>query len=427
LFPAIDLSLPSIWRPDFSYMTQTISVKRVMQPFTFHTPTKIVFGPDTASGVVDAVEEMGCSKPFIVTDANLIKAGVLAPIFASFTGERVSKPIVFDAVPPDSDLDCVRKSVEAAKAGGCDMVIAIGGGSVIDTAKVTAIGLSRDGDVLQYEGMNTLESRLCPMIAIPTTAGTGSEVSAVAMIKQDLKKIMFGSRFLFPDLAILDPHLLVTLPPRLTAATGMDALTHAIESYVSTTANSPSDALSLEAMRLIFENLLKATESGDDLDARAALLVASTMAGVAFTNAGVGIVHALAHTVGAVYSTHHGLTNAVFLPHGIVFNKPTAREKYATAYGYLRHALRTADKRVAAWFEADIKSTDDGAEKLAEAVRKLISTCGLPLRLKDLGVSQPNNGAWQELASISLTDPAIMFNPQEASEEDLVNILKRAY
>src|SRR5262249_42161279 len=160
------------------------------------------------------------------------------------------------------------------------------------------------------------------LIAVPTTAGTGSEVSAVAMVKDHEQgtKLVFGSRFLFPDVAILDPKLLLSLPPKLTAATGLDALTHALESYVASTTNALADGLSLEAMRLIFANLPRATRDGADLEARSATLVGSMMAGLAFTNAGVGIVHAIAHSVGGRYGSHHGITNAVLLPLGMEFN-----------------------------------------------------------------------------------------------------------
>jgi alcohol dehydrogenase len=231
------------WLKDFRAICSKVNrvqsrserMRQTMQPFIFHTPTKISFGEDTASGVGELLVEFGGTQPLLVTDANLQKAGVLKPILLGLKDSGIGEPIIFDKVPPDSDIACVREAVEAARQGGCDCVIAVGGGSVLDTAKVANIGLTLEGDLLDYEGMNTLAGRLLPLIAVPTTAGTGSEVSAVAMIKdhEQQKKMMFGSRFLFPDVAVLDPKLLVSLPPRLTAATGMDALTHAIESFVA--------------------------------------------------------------------------------------------------------------------------------------------------------------------------------------------------
>ncbi len=384
-----------------------------IQPFAFHSPTKIVFGQDTAGGVSELIKELGGTKTLIVTDANLIKTGLLKPILSGFDG---AQPVIFDSVPPDSDIHCVNAAAELARTCGCDSVLAVGGGSVMDTAKVANICLSYGGDVLEYQGLNNLPSKLKPLVAIPTTAGTGSEVSLVAMIKDldEHRKLLFGSEFLAPDQAILDPKLIVSLPPKLTAATGMDALTHDLESYVAMISISPfSDALCLESMRLLFQYLERATKCGDDLEARGATLVASTMAGVAFTNTGVGIVHALAHAIGARYGTHHGITNAVFLPHGMEFNLDVASQRYALAARFLGIS----------------KSGDDGraARELIEAVQGLNSKCGLPARLRDLGVSEFSEAELDDLASAASTDPAIMFNPKEASVEDIIGIYKRAY
>lgn len=403
-------------------------MRQTMQPFTFHTPTRIDFGEDTASGVGDLLAEFGATHPLLVTDANLRQAGVLRPILDGLQASGIEAPVIFDRMPPDSDITSVREAAKAAREAGCDCVIAVGGGSVLDTAKVANIGLTFEGDVLEYEGMNTLASRLLPMIAIPTTAGTGSEVSAVAMIKdhEQHKKLLFGSRYLFPDVAVLDPKLLVSLPPRLTAATGMDALTHAIESFVAMTKNSPSDALCLEAMKLIFSNLPRATKDGADLDARSAMLVGSMMAGLSFTNAGVGIVHALAHAFGGKFGTHHGLANAIFLPLGMEFNKPEVADKFEMAYRYLVVVMQSAPEPARAWFTADGGTAND-ADKLIDAVRKLSEACGVPARLRDAKVPELSDADILELAETAMTDPALMFNPTPASIEDLTEIIKRAY
>lgn len=386
-----------------------------MQPFTFHAPTKISFGVDTAGGVGDLVKELGGKKTFIVTDANLIKANILTPIFESFQQSDLPEPVVFDQVPPDSDLTSVNNATKLATESGCDCVLAVGGGSVTDTAKLVNIGLSYGRDMMEYQGINTLPSRLKPLIAIPTTAGTGSEVSFVAMVKdvEEGKKIFFGSRLLAPDAAILDPKLILTLPPKLTAATGFDALTHDLEAFVSSAASPVADALALESMGLLFTHLLGATRSSDDLSARSATLIASTMAGLAFTNAGVGIVHALAHATGGRFGTHHGMTNAVFLPHGMEFNLDVAASRYAWAARSLGITKSTDNERA--------------ARDLIAAVRRLMSDCGVPSRLRDLGVQELPDNEMEELAFIAVTDPAIMFNPKEASVKDMIAIYKRAY
>lgn len=387
----------------------------MLQPFIFFSPTRIIYGEDTAYAVHETITELGGKKTLIVTDANLIKAGILQPIIEALESIGNS-PVVFDEVPSDSDTVCVNKAAEKARAASCDSVLAVGGGSVMDTAKVVNICLTLGGDMFDHQGMNMLSSRLLPMVAIPTTAGTGSEVSLVAMIKDhaEHRKLMFGSKFIAPDVALLDPRLIRSLPPKLTAATGLDALTHDIESVVAMMSTSPfSDALAIESMRLLFEYLPIATKDGGDMLARGATLIASTMAGVAFTNTGVGIVHALAHSVGAKYGTHHGMTNAVFLPYGIEFNTSTSAERYA----WVARSLGIS------------KSHDDhqATGELKEAVISLTAQCALPHRLSDLGVPPLSEQDLEELAVLAMTDPAIMFNPRESSEEDMIEIYKRAY
>jgi alcohol dehydrogenase class IV len=387
----------------------------VLQPFSFFSPTRIIYGEDSAYAVHETISELGAKKTLIITDANLIKAGVLRPILESLEAGG-NTPVIFDDVPSDSDVICVNKAAEMARAANCDSVLAVGGGSVMDTAKVANICLSLGGDMLDHQGMNMLSAKLLPMVAIPTTAGTGSEVSLVAMIKDQTehRKLMFGSQFLAPDVAVLDPNLIRSLPPKLTAATGLDALTHDLESIVAMMSTSPfSDSLAVESMRLLFQYLPRATKDGGDMEARGATLVASTMAGVAFTNTGVGIVHALAHAVGAKYGTHHGMTNAVFLPHGMEFNISTSAERYAS----IARSLGIS------------KSSDDGeaAGELRQAVISLTAQCALPQKLQDLGVPPFSEQDLEELAVMAMTDPAIMFNPRESSEEDIIGIYKRAY
>ncbi|MBY0357344.1 MAG: iron-containing alcohol dehydrogenase [Candidatus Obscuribacterales bacterium] len=397
----------------------------------FQSPTKVLFGEGTISGIGDEISQFGASKPLLVTDKVLLEKGVLEPVLRSLDESGFGKLPIFSDVPPDSDVECVRQAAAFARQAKADLVIACGGGSVIDTAKVLNIGLSLPGDLLEYEGINSFSQALKPLIAVPTTAGTGSEMSAVAMImdKANGKKLIFGSRYLYADLAILDPNLLCSLPPRLTAGTGMDALTHCLEAYVSLGANVIADALCLDAMALIFQNLKLATTNGDDPEARANTLLASAMAGMAFTNTGVGIVHALAHTIGGAFGTHHGLTNAVFLPYGMNFNMPSSYERYARCWRHLcsldpgasgaKYGI-SAKLVMEADFEKDARS-------LVKAVSDLADSCSIPKRLRDLGVPELADDKILELAAVAGTDPAIMFNPQEASIEDLSNLIREAY
>ncbi|MBX9668306.1 MAG: iron-containing alcohol dehydrogenase [Candidatus Obscuribacterales bacterium] len=386
-----------------------------MNTFVFQSPTKVCFGEYLSATAFEVAKDMGAERPLIITDKFLVASGILEPLLNGVRDGGV-EPIIFSDVPPDSDVESVNRAAQFGLEQACDAIIAVGGGSVMDTAKAANICLSLGGDLLDYQGLNNIEDPLRPLVAIPTTAGTGSEVSFVAMIKDSAehRKLVFGSRHLAPNVAILDPVLLISLPPKLTAATGLDALTHGLEALVATVTNSAvSDALAIESARLIFEYLPRATSNGDDMEARSATLVASTMAGIAFSNSGVGIIHALAHATGARFNTHHGITNAVYLPHGMRFNL-----EYSNAiYGRAARALGFSSSM----------DDNEASEALVKAVERLLKEVGLPTELKQLGVPEMNEEELQEWVNLVVEDPAIIFNPREASVEDIIGIYKRAY
>lgn len=387
-----------------------------MNFFVFHSPTRVLFGEGSSNNAPEVMKELHGTRPLIVTDDFLYKSGLLDPILAEVKTLIKEEPIIFTDVPADSEIVAVNKSAKLAADNACDCLIAIGGGSVLDTAKVANICLSLGGELIEHQGLNNLACRLKPLIAIPTTAGTGSEVSMVAMVKdaEAGKKLLFGSQFLAPDAAILDPRLIVSLPPRLTAATGLDAVTHDIESYSSTLAGSPfTEALCLASLRLLFQFLPRATAYGADLEARAATLIASTMAGIAFTNSGVGIVHALAHAAGARFGTHHGATNSIFLPHCMNFNLDVSAPRYAA----MARGLKVSDH----------PNDREAALALIDAVQKLSAGVGLPSRLRDLGVPQCADSQLLELAEAASIDAAMMFNPKEATREDILSIYRKSY
>ena len=255
-----------------------------------------------------------------------------------------------------------------------------------------------------------------PSVAVPTTAGTGAEVSLVALVKDESegKKLLFGSPFLAIDHALLDPILIKTLPPRLTAATGMDAATHAIEAFVAEGTSSPlTDILSLESLRMLFDYLPQATREGDNIEARSQTLVASTMAGMAFSSCGVGIVHAISHAIGGQYGTHHGMTNAVMLPHGMKFNLSFAASRYAQMAHYLKISNSRNDKLA--------------AEALIKAVENLINSIGLPTKLRDLPMPELNSKQLNVLIGLAMSDPAMIFNSRQATDQDIIEIYKQAY
>jgi len=269
------------------------------------------------------------------------------------------------------------------------------------------------GNLLDQQGVNLITRPLLPLVAIPTTAGTGSEVSAGAVIKDAAQglKLEFTSPYLMPDLALLDPEMTRTMPPAVTAATGMDALCHAIEAYLSNFANTFSNALALEAIRLIARHLPQAVAQGDDLGARSGMAMAACLAGIAMTNAWLGMVHALAHACGGRFDVTHGVANAIFLPFGMRFNQEAVPERFWP----LAEALGVGDASL---------SLEEAADRAITAVQELRERVGLPARLRQVGVDP---AAIPQLAEDALGDGLMVFNARPATADDLVAILEEAY
>lgn len=383
------------------------------QLFEFQVRPRILYGPRCVREVGFEANKLGASRAFIVTDKVLRQVGLAQRVADGLAGSGVALVGIFDDVPPNSEVRVVEQGAALAREAGCDLLIALGGGSVIDTAKGMNVLLTEGGRLLDYEGAGLLTRPLGPFIAIPTTAGTGSEVTIAAVIRDEAQglKLEFNSPFMMPDVAILDPELTLSLPPGLTAATGMDALTHAIETYVSTGTQPLSDALAIGAIKLIAANLHQVVAHGDDLEARGAMLLASNMAGIAFSNALLGIVHAMAHPCGGRYGVPHGVANSILLPYGMEYNLPACAPRLA---------------EVAAALGVDTRGLDDEAAALAgiAAVRQLARACGLPARLSEVGV--PREGLAQ-MAADALGDAMMFTNPNPAGEEDVLALYQRAY
>lgn len=381
--------------------------------FEFQLRTKIMCGPGQAKEVAAAADELGGSKIMIVTDKVLEEKGVINPVIESVEKSHLELVGVFNEVPENSEVEIVTKGYNHAKEKGVDLLVAVGGGSVIDTAKGMNILLSKGGDLLEdHQGAYLLDSPLNPLIALPTTAGTGSEVTFAAVIKDSQQKAKLGfiSQFLAPNTAILDPKLTLTMPPKLTAATGMDALTHAIESLHSTGNEPIADALSVSAIELINNNLREAVKNGDNLEARYNMLLASNMAGLAFSNTLVGIVHATAHACGGLCNVPHGVANSILLPYGMEFNLNEVAERY-------RLAAKAMD------LEIKDLSNRDAALKAIEAVRQLTRDIGLPQKLSEVGVKKEDI---TELVELSIGDGTMYTNPKFPSEEEVQEFLEKA-
>jgi alcohol dehydrogenase class IV len=382
--------------------------------FEFSLRPRIMYRAGLAREIANEIQGFGSQRPFIVADRGVAAAGLLDAVRGGLV-EHVEVCGVFTDVPANSSVAAVEQGAALARAAGADLLIAIGGGSPIDTAKGMRILLTEGGNLLDHQGYNLLTRALMPMIAIPTTAGTGSEVTAWAVIRDERTgvKTTFSSSFLGPDLAVLDPEMTLTLPPALTAATGMDALTHAIEAFVGNNANPVTDTLALQAIDMISNNLRAATHTGSDRDARGLMLIAACIAGVAFSSGGgsLGIVHALAHAIGGVYEVHHGTANAILLPHGMRYNSDRVPNRFARIARYM--GVNTGGR-----------AEEDVIEDGIFAVQDLAADCGLPQRLRDVGVPQDS---FAMLAEMSLTDPAMYTNPKTALLQDAMAVLEAAW
>lgn len=289
----------------------------------FPQPTLMV-GPGSSARLGESVAGMGHAKILIVTDAIIVKLGLTRALTDALEAGGVDY-VIFDKITPDAPIPLIEEGLEFFKEHGCDAIVAFGGGSAMDAAKVIAVAANNPKPLRQLAGYFKGRHSPVPIYAVPTTAGTGSEVTVAAVMSdpERQRKLVVMDLRVVPRMAALDPDLMTGLPPAITAATGIDALTHAVESYLGKWATSYTDGMALSAVGMIFENLPVAYEDGKNLRAREQMSLASTYAGLAFTRANVGYVHAIAHQFGAVYHTPHGLANAIMLPHVLDYSAPT--------------------------------------------------------------------------------------------------------
>jgi acyl-CoA reductase-like NAD-dependent aldehyde dehydrogenase/alcohol dehydrogenase class IV len=365
--------------------------------YEFEPLTRIVSGPGSLARVASELEALGKRRVLVVTDSGVVKAGLLARLKEAL-GARIAA--VFEEVPQDSGLDVVDAAAALGRTREVDVVVSLGGGSCIDTAKATCVALAGGLRAIETLGLQQLDGPQTYHVAVPTTAGTGSEVTNVAVIKNHKLRIKgyVLDRWVVPNLAILDATLTVGLPPRLTAATGLDALTHAIEAYTGRAANPMSDAQAIHAIRLIAANLVKAVKKGDDLEARTAMQSAATLAGWSISSSTVGLVHSMSHTVGARYGVPHGTGNGILLPHVMRYNATLPAVAARTAD--VAQALGVATAGVGGM------STEQAAAAAADAVAKLIVDCGHPSKLSEVGVPKEELAACSEVAMVDMANAA---------------------
>ena len=368
-----------------------------------HLPPRVNFGRGALATLGPAALGYGRSA-LVITDRGLAASNILRQVERTLDGAGVES-VVFDRVEPNPTVEQVEAALDTGARAAVDVIISVGGGSAHDCAKTVALVAANGGDVADYEGVDRSGSRSFPLICVNTTSGSGADVSRYAVItdpRRELKMII-ADRHIMPRLSVNDPLLTVGLPRNVTMASGVDALTHAIEAYVSTLASELSDIYALRAIELISGALQRAVEDGDDLEARDQMMLGALLAGMAINTALVGAVHALAHALGGVYDLPHGVCNGVMLPHVVEFNEPAARARYTRV--------------------ARILAPGASARRLPALLRSLGDRIGLPKGLGQLGVERERI---PDLAARAMADLTMTTNPRPMTEPDVIRLFERA-
>jgi alcohol dehydrogenase class IV len=384
------------------------SVKTTSPKANWSYPTALRFGAGRIAELAEARKGAGMSRPLLVTDPFLATQPMTANALKILTGAGLGAAVFSDIKPNPVETN-VYRGLEAMKAGNHDGVVAFGGGSALDAGKVIAFMAGQTRPMWDFEDVGDWWTRadpkgIAPIIAVPTTAGTGSEVGRAGVITQEAthtKKVIFHP-LMMPKVTICDPELTVGMPPHITAGTGLDALAHCLEAYCSPFYHPMGDGIAVAGMRLVKEYLPRAYKDGTDLEARAHMMSAAAMGATAFQK-GLGAIHALSHPAGALYDTHHGLTNAVFMPYVLAFNAVAIRDK--------------AD-RLAAWL-----GLDGGLGGLVDFVLGLRRDLGVPHALDGLGV---DDARFEEMAAMAVVDPTAGGNPRPLTEADALDLYRRA-
>ncbi|WP_270180263.1 iron-containing alcohol dehydrogenase [Alkalihalobacillus sp. CinArs1] len=378
---------------------------------TFKIANKLITGKGATEKLTEEIKRLQIHNPLIVTDEILQKIGMVDQITPLLENVRYG---IFTGVKPDPELTIVEECTKRFTEGNHDALIAIGGGSAIDIAKSVSAYSGYDGPLSELFGTGLVPEKGAPIIALPTTAGTGSEVTNISILSDSEAQLKKGivSDHLLPDVAIVAPEMTVSMPKSVTAASGIDALVHAIEAYLSVHASPITDALAIQAMKMISTNLPKAYAKADNVEAREQMATASLMAGMAFGNAGVGAVHALAYPLGGRYHIAHGVSNALLLPYVMEWNKLACVERFrdiATALGEKVEHLSDAD----------------AATKAVDAMKRLCSSVNIPTGLRSFDIPEDAITAMAEDAS--KVERLLKNNPRQLSKDDIEEIYRSAY
>ncbi|WP_100159529.1 L-threonine dehydrogenase [Proteus columbae] len=378
---------------------------------TFYIPSVNKIGAGCLADAVSSMKDFGFHKALIVTDSILNQLGVVDKVSKLLTQAGISS-VTYDGTAPNPTVENVEAGLALLKENQCDCVISLGGGSPHDCAKGIALVASNGGKIADYEGVDRSAKPQLPLISINTTAGTASEMTRFCIITDTARHIKMAivDKNVTPILSVNDSELMIGMPKGLTAATGMDALTHAVEAYVSIAANPITDACALKAVTMISESLRKVVDNGGDTAARENMAYAQFLAGMAFNNASLGYVHAMAHQLGGFYNLPHGVCNAVLLPH-------------VQAYNIQAAAGRLKDIAQAMGVDVSAMSDEQGAQACIEEIRKMAKDVGIPAGLKELGVKEED---FKTLAENALKDACAITNPVQGSESDVIELFRQA-
>lgn len=379
--------------------------------YKFFMPAISLMGADCLKDAGEQVAELGFKKALIVTDKVLGQIGIVKKVTDVLDNKSIEYAI-YDETKPNPTVKNVNDGLALLKEKECDFVISLGGGSAHDCAKGIALLATNGGEIKDYEGVDKSKKPQLPMVGINTTAGTGSEMTLFAIITDEERHIKMAlvDKHLTPIIAVNDPMLMLAMPKSLTAATGMDALTHAIEAYVSTSATPITDACAEKAIELISNYLVNAVENGQDVEARDMMAYAEYLAGMAFNNASLGYVHAMAHQLGGFYNLPHGVCNAILLPHVQEYNKATSASRLA---------------KIAKIMGGNIEGLTDeqGADLCIDMIKSLSQIVGIPEGLGVLGVKESD---FETLATNALNDACSLTNPRKGNLEEVIAIFKKA-
>jgi len=384
--------------------------------FEFQVPSKVICAEHCVDSIGTEMDKIGGTRVFMVTDVGVEKAGLTEIIMEGMESGGAEIVGRFNEVPPNSEVKVVQRCYEKVKEAGADAFISVGGGSVIDTTKATTILMCEGGELLDHQSAVYTPSVPMPVhISVPTTAGTGSESTFAAVIADEEQKLklIFQAPDLAPTVSMLDPVMTKSLPPALTASTGMDALTHCIESLHSEMHEPITDGLAIHGIKIITKYLVRSFKDGDDLEARTYMLIAANLGGVAFANAFVGIIHAMAHSVGGHFGVPHGVANSILLPWGMEFNM-----RYEDVPGEYR--------MVAEALGLEVAKDDDltASRKAIEYIKSLTLELGLPQKLSDVGV--PDDGL-DAATDDAMIDGAMFNNPGDPEYEEVLGLFKECH